>query len=483
MANRDLRDYRSETQVIASKPVDYAGIAQDIGDKVIAQSQEAKINENISAAQLELGQLNNQYRMDNQGDPFGGLEKLKSDRDAIFNKYGEGISPYFKGEWQKSTQRLADHNDALNQAWGYKQSAINSKVSLGVSMKNNYDSANIAGQQFGAGTETEVGALLNYADSHNQLAEFGNKHLGEAPTATLMKDYNKDYMKSFISGVAETSPEKAAKLLDDPSVKDKFTTDERGEMIGVISKVKKQQELQDSLQQTVNTGQVSDIVNDDNKTYYQKRLEIDSLEFKGSIPNKIASQARRVLTSQKDIDAVTNTDTMSSIITKIYDVNTLKDTSSADYLKGVQNIHDDILDKQANGELSAPDAQKLNNQLKTLTSAKIADATQAVGNDFYDANEKFGALPPEFRGTATRELFYRTNGKDLTPEGYDRYANDVIQGINLDRRQKAIKNVKRSLEPDETFIKGLGYSMDDVNETAAKYNITPADVIKRLRAK
>jgi hypothetical protein len=224
-------------------------------------------------------------------------------------------------------------------------------------------------------------------------------------------------------------------------------------------------------------------VNDTSKSYYDKRLEIDKLEFSGAVSSDTAAQARRVLTSQKELDAVTSTPVIAEIVTSIYDLNAVADTNAAEYLEGVKNIQNRILEEQALGNISATDVTKLNNQMKTLTSAKMADATKAVGYDFYDANEKFTKLPPEYRGTATRQLFYDTVGQELTPEQYTTKANKIIDDINVKRRADAMKVVNRVTSDDNQFLKSKGYTNADVAETARKYGITEAEVIKRLRSK
>lgn len=486
MANRVINNNQTVTDVVAPRQDGTLNAIADFGEKIIDTDQQAKITENLSKAQLDMQALNNQYQIQNEADPLNpkALDELKTQQKAITDSYGENISPLFRRAWQTHAMELNEKNDLTTQAWGYEQTRKNSLLSVNQSMINNYQLANNAGSQFGNSMSTDLAAAMDYQQSRSALEDFGNKTLGATSTQEALMKYKLDYAKSFIAGVAETNPKKAFGLLDDPNLKDTFTGEQRDEFIGLIAKTQKKNELAETMQQAVNANQVTDLVNDPNQNYFQKRLQIDKMELGRQISTTTASNARRVLTSQKDVDTVTSTPEMADIITKIYDINSNSDTNSSDYLNGVQNIHNLILEKQAAGKLTQIDAGKLNNEMKTLTSKKVADATKMVGNDNYEAVQTFNtALPPEYRGQATRDLFYETNGQNLTPDQIKGKALKVIDNINTQRRQTAVKNIKAANMPDADFLKTKGYTMQDVSETAAKYNISPETVIMKLRAK
>jgi hypothetical protein len=172
---------------------------------------------------------------------------------------------------------------------------------------------------------------------------------------------------------------------------------------------------------------------------------------------------------------------MADIINQVYDLNVNASLNAGDYLRGVKNLQEKILEKQASGELTAPDAGKLNRQLSTLSNKRIAEATQQVGNEFYDANQKFNTLPPEFRGQATRQLFEISDGKDFTKEQYAAQANAVLDGINQKRRENALKVANNSSVNDANLLKSLKLTSADVTETARIHNITEAEVMRQIR--
>lgn len=492
MTDRETTNYRSSIQQVAPEGVPPEQAFAEAGQKIIATDQAAKINENFSSAQLDLAKLSEQYQIDNQDNPFGGMKDLQAKRDEILAGYGENISPFFKKQWQDSTRTLVKTTDTQNEMWAYKQTRLNTVTSINKSIQNNMDQANIDGRNFAAGNSSELDAILNFKPSKDRLVSFGAQHLGVESTTKLLENYNKDYMKSFLTGVAETNPQKAAAMLDSDQMKDRFTTKERDEMVGLIERTTKSSELLKSLKITENVQGVTDLINDPSQTYYQKRLAIDQMDMSGAITPKTAEQSRRLLNSKKDVDSITSSAVMADVVTKIYDINSQQGMNNADYLKGVQGIHDLILQKQTNGELNSLDVQKLNNEMKTLTSKRVSDATKSVGNDMYEATQMFQTLPPEYRGEATRQLFYKTQGQQdqLTPDQYSaltkKSAQQVIDNINADRRKATVKTLQTVNAPapdDVGFLKTKGYTMDDVKETAKIHNITEAEVIRRLRAK
>jgi hypothetical protein len=482
MAQRDINNFREVTQVVAKNPNTLLSAGAEIGAEIMRQGQEARINENLSKAQIDLSALETKYQTDFESDPLGGMEEYKQNRQAIFDGLGEQISPLYRKYWNDATRKITLQNDATQQGWALKQTRVNTVKAVNQSMKNNFLQANIDGQKFGKSDESEIGAYINFENSKSALAAFGNKNLGETTTGEMLSDYGKDYVKSFISGVADSNPEKAAQLLASDQVKGMFKSDEIDTMENVVRKSAKRKEIGSLWDEMQNEDKATEIVSNEEGDYFSKRLEIDTMEMKGQISTTTAEKARRVLTSQKNVDNVTSTPAMAEIVNQMYDLNAVADTSSEDYLNGVQNIRNRILTDQEKGKLTPQDAQKLNGQLRTLTAQRTAQATQSVAMGFYESNQKFNSLPPEYRGEATRQLFYKSQGQDLTPEQFDAEANKIVDNINKGIRQETVKRLDKINAPDEDFLKSIGASVDDVKETAKIYGITEQEVIQRLKA-
>lgn len=223
MANHETENnFRTSVQQTSS--VDQLGQAlAGLGQKIIAAGQEAKITENFSAAQLDLHKLNQQYQIDNEANPFAGLDGLKEKRDEILSSYGEQISPFFRKQWQDSARGLATKDDMATETWAYAQTKKNTVTSINTSIKNNLSQAALDGENFGNSDTDEIGSMLNYAQSKKQLAGFGDKHLGAETTTALLQDYDGDYLKTFISGVADSNPLKALRIMERDDVKSSFT--------------------------------------------------------------------------------------------------------------------------------------------------------------------------------------------------------------------------------------------------------------------
>ncbi len=248
------------------------------------------------------------------------------------------------------------------------------------------------------------------------------------------------------------------------------------------------------VEQLANQHELMDRIESNDVTTDDKMLDINKQELTGTINQEFAADARRYLESKEKINAITNSNKMADIVTRMYDLNSMADMNEKDYLIGVQNIRQEIMQKRAKGELSRDDEEKLSNQIKTLMSNKVSDATQNVSLSFGDARKVIDhALPPDLRGVATRKLFYKVDEEmqknpDLTRDQqkalYSEHAMEIVDEINKERRTKALATVAAPVVADdrESFLKTVGYTMDDVKETAKNHGVTEAVVIQQLRA-
>lgn len=228
MARRGAEDtFRSSTQIVAeqqfvdtSKPLEQT--VAEIGKAIIRENQQAKINESFSQSQLELSELSRQYQSDFQSDPFGGIDEYKRQRDAIFERNGKGISPFFKKPWQDSTRQLGKQDDATTKVWAFGQTKKNTVTSINTSIKNNLNQASIDGASFGLGEQGEISTMLNFATSKAKLIEYADENLGEAAALDMFESYDDDYLKMFLSGVSQTNPLRASSLMEDDDIKNRF---------------------------------------------------------------------------------------------------------------------------------------------------------------------------------------------------------------------------------------------------------------------
>lgn len=227
MASRDVTNFRTVTNQVVENKGEFARATASVAESVLRQGQEAKITQGISQAQLELSKLETQYRIDFEGNPMGGLQEYKESRQAIFDTIGEDISPIYKRQWEDSARQISSRNDATQQAWGLKQTRLNTIDSVNDSMANNFTQANNDGLAFALSDDSEIESFVNYGTSLEALESFTEKNLGSETAEKMLDTYEEDYLKSFISGVSEKNPHKALALVDSDFVVESFTDREQ----------------------------------------------------------------------------------------------------------------------------------------------------------------------------------------------------------------------------------------------------------------
>lgn len=470
----------------------------DAGQEIIKAQQHSLIVNNFSKAYMDLNDAKLKFQNDYADDPMGGVKAYQEYRQSTLDSYGDQISPFFRGTWNQESKDMGVRDDMQMNGWAYGQLRQNTVTNVNNAISTNLGQANTDGMNYGSGKISDIDAVLQAAPERELLNKFGASNLGAAKTSGLLQNYDNDYFKSFISGVAQSNPQKAAALLDSDTFKDKFTTEDRNEFAALIDKTQKSNELIGSLKITQNTQQVTDMINDQGQTFYQKRLALDTMEQQGAISNTTAANARRVLVDKNAVDAVTDSPKMADFVQKMYDLNAVTGTSAKDYLNGVTDLHNQILSAQADGSLNAADVQKMNNEMKTITSARLSGATEQIGTTFPSAiKSQINTLPPEYRGDAIRSLFYATNGQSdkLSPQAYTQLVNTsaqkVVDDINSQRRQAAVSAVQQTAQPkatqqtltDDQFLQKIKSSPEEVEQFARSKNVPVSRVMDALRKK
>ena len=227
MANRGVDQSEMRTSINQVAPQE--GISSgtplvetlsQIGQQIIKQGQEAKINENFSNAQVAVNNLDRQFQVDYAHDPFNkeGLAKLKEDRDAVFAQNAEGISPFFKRPYDEATRKLGQTSAASIEAFGYVQTKKNTVTSINNALKNNLSQASIDGE-----SGVPLGnAMLNFHTSKEALMRSADGILSKPEADALVENFNQDYLKMYMSGKAYTNPVDALKMMDSKEVRDSF---------------------------------------------------------------------------------------------------------------------------------------------------------------------------------------------------------------------------------------------------------------------
>lgn len=487
MANRP-DDFSPTVTNVVPQNVDTANLqsaALDIADQAATMSAHSKALLATSQTSLAFRQLDSQFRLAHSDDPTNpdALATLQAQRAEVVTNIGKGVPGMVMQDYTNKAVELGQASDTSNQLWTTKQQIRNTTANMQTQREIELTKANQSGQDFArSGGDIDLTTALSYAQANENIHQFADPIIGKDKTEAYLKDFNPDFVKSFVTGVASHNPQMAEKLLSDPRIADNFSSQDIGDMTNLIARTQKQNALAQSILTTKSDGQLTDIVNDPNSTYFEKRAKIDQMDMEGVITPKAAASARRVLTSSNDLDAQTDTPLMASIINKTYDLNAQAATKPADYLMGVRDIQQEVLDAQGNNQLTAKDAGKLNKQITDLTSAKLSAATQTAGSEFYQANKSFNTLPAEYRGQATRALFYAAHGQNMTPDQVKNQATQIIDQINQQRRATALTTVSR-IANDDVFLQSANITRDQVAEAAKNKGITQDQVIQLLRNK
>lgn len=488
MADRNLDFDPTVTNVTPKLPDQglMTGIA-DFADTIATQSANAKALNATAQTALAFRQLDVQYRESTMGNPNdpAAMAQLQTARSQIVSQIGQQVPAITSREYMAKTIELQQSSDKMNEFWGMHQQIRNADSDLSTARDTQIKMANMAGIQFGKdGADFgNLNSVMNFESAKDDITKFVTPVVGAPKAEAYLKDFSGDWVKSFVAGVAEQNPQAAAAMLAQPNIAEHFTSEQIGDMGDVIKKTQRQQQLIQNLQTTKSDGSLADIINDPNTSYFDKRATIDKMDAAGSVTPKTAAAARRVIKSTEDLESQTDTPFMADIVNKTYDLNANASTSADDYLTGVQNIHQQILEGQASGNITGADASKITRQVNDLTSKKLADATNTAGMEFYDANQKFNDLPPEYRGQATRALFYAGQGQKWTSQQYSTQATQIIQQINETRRQAALKTVNGVPQEDTEFLKSVPNATPEaINATAKKYGISTKQVVSQLRA-
>lgn len=228
MARRDLTTFRTVAQEVVRDPSGAATQLASVGQQIIKQSQDAKIAEGLSSATLQINQLNEQFKVDNQSDPFNAetMREYTQARDEILAGVSEGVSPLFRNSFNTQAQRLKSNSDVNIQSWQFKQSRTNTARSLEESAKNYLNQAAFNGQALADKSITPIDLANDLDEAFTSLQTAGTPILGEETTEEALKDFRSKYLDAAIGGVASRNPFEARRLLENEQIKNQMDFDD-----------------------------------------------------------------------------------------------------------------------------------------------------------------------------------------------------------------------------------------------------------------
>lgn len=377
---------------------------------------------------------------------------------------------------------------------------------------NSYSTDIVSGDQdrIEAAITGAQGAMFQFQDLVNQTGSDGAALSTPQQRAAMLTKGRDDFFQSIAYAYVKQSqdPLQAVKTLQTegyeltfPDVDGEVTALnvrdflDKSAFSGLNEEAKKQIKQKNSVDlhtQIQNEAVLREQIFDDTLPSDEKRANIDKMAVMGQISDQFAKEARRYVTSSAKINAVTNDAVISDILIRTHDLNAIADLSPDEYLDGIRNIQNEIVARRASGDLSSDDEKKLNNQIKTLTSAKQADATNMVALSFGEARKMIEEqLPPDMRGTAIRKLFYATEQDRIKAEddndfraqlknAYKDQARQIIDEINGDRRTAAVEAIREviaaNVETQDTFD-----SAEDVKQAMQAGQLTKDQALNILR--
>lgn len=457
MSYRNTTDLRQDINQTAPQEPIPAGnqvipALADTGEKIIQMDQEAKMTANYSKAVSDINTLSMQYKIDNQDDPLGGLQKLQSDRQKILDNYGQQISPLFRRDWNDQTRNMGELDDMRTKTWAFDQMKQNTVKNINDSIKTNLNQAAIDGQQFGGDDKAELGSLLNYGMNKQKLVNFGNQHLGAEDTGTLLQSYDGDYSKSFISGVAQVNPLKALTLMDRPDVQESFH--DKGQFLEMqkavqsralnMGKVNADNEVLGTLKDENNI--LTKSVNGQPMSYGQLQQAFDASPNMSDEAKNWFMKANGFANSEGKLDDATKLQNKAQIFDNMTQLATKKDLSSQDMATFQKQVYSGL----NNGSIDQKEATTyLNGVLSPLVTQKETNNSQFSFNHWTSPNVGFDGI---------KELFDKNVA--IGPAAGETKVGPVTEALNNENKVKLYDNYMSSLQQTAS---SYGVSMDKIS--------------------
>jgi len=310
---RDLSTYNRVSSVAPKQNNTALGDAisglAEMSVNIIKQEQASNMTKLYSDMQLELNELDHTIKVEYESNPQLAQEKYKESFTKIVDRYGANVSPSLTRDWEASVNKVKTNSLLQMQNWGFKQGQINTKRNIASSLDNIYKMATSQGMDYGLGDGDDLDVLLGVDASLSPLMHMSSKMLGEETTKQMFDGVNESYMKSFISGVAETNPMRALELLNDEQVVSKMNAGHRSEMQkaikGKVMNFQKEMEEQEVLNymlkntemmqpmtyaQLQNAFDGNPDISDNAKKFFLKRNGFTDIGDKGLVYDDLRSQ-------------------------------------------------------------------------------------------------------------------------------------------------------------------------------------------------
>lgn len=442
-------------------------------NKIFMDQQRIKIATKSTQARIDADDYVKQMRLQYQGNPDSPEFKqvIQSGLSDIFERYGEDIDPMAKGEWNLTANKMTGAYELSNNDWIINQREENAKLDVAENINANLKLARRAG----SGGNWQAG-VEDFKNSYAQLFDYAQKNMGETNARKLLKDYEQQYMTSFINGMAESNPSAALKALEQPEIADMIGDEQAQKTIKQL--VKKQKALFNHNNKVRQVNLEFDLSNKlDSLPASEALTLLDANE--ANVSQRYFKAKRKALLSSLGITADTQADEAAEIL---MDIEALNKEDVEKYYKESQDILSTIEEKYAEGRISTADRTRLmknilKGQGKNIDKLKKEDSwlpwkfTYKDANDFIEDNyvgrDKNKMLLDYFRQVADNEdldnkgkkdllksMVYHANGRDIMVMGTSWKVKNGYP--SFDTKEEAIKQFKMGnlKKGDSIYIAG-----------------------------
>ena len=230
-------DHKDEMWATGAK---VASFGSDYAFALAEKADQAKMNNFSADAKIQMMQAQQDWRSANQNDPMNpdAIAKLNGAYDKILNGYSDQVSLLSRGKWQQHSQALKSAFADDNYTWGVKQSITNAENQINDSMIKN----NAIAQQLGRNLD-ETNAQKNLTEAQAGIDEFTRGLAMDDTRKKITKNFQSDYIKNFVMGMAQTNPDKADAFLNRPEIQQAVGTPEHVERMRNIVKRERQAQM------------------------------------------------------------------------------------------------------------------------------------------------------------------------------------------------------------------------------------------------
>jgi hypothetical protein len=304
----------------------------------------AKMNKFSADAKMQMIKTQQDWRAQNQDKPLDpeAQQKLNGMFDKILTPYGDQVSLVSRGKWQQHTVALKQAFADDNYQWGVRQSIANAENNINDSMKKN----NQIAMQFGRSLDFD-NAQKNLVSAQSGIEEFTHGLAADDTRKKITRNFQSDYVKNFVMGMAQTDPDKAEEFIKREDVQKQVGSPEHLEILqGIVAKAKKERTAEKVENYKTNEDDMLK-----NYVLDPHSVSVPSVEdslASDKIRPSFANSLKKALLSPKTIDAKTEFSEVESIMSEIVDPKVKSDV-----------IREHIVNAMSSGKITRNDADRL----------------------------------------------------------------------------------------------------------------------------